>query len=113
MKKNIYFHIELKQGDTYNLVGNAYKNEELQLDGTNSLKQSEYKLIGDDNHVSSELFKAVSRRVYGSPLSEKSRITLKEMGDTSNTVFVELNIMEFYNAKKSERAGVIRDRENP
>ena len=107
MRKTAYFHVELRVGNAYELLQCAYKDEDLQLANGNELKGNEVLDLDGTTKVSMGLIKEVSRAVYGAPISEKSRLTLTDIGDTAGIEFKVLDVNKFTSDKSEERKAVI------
>lgn len=92
MNNLIYFHIEKKENGKLNLVSNAYKDDELQLENNGSVKNSDYREFTSIDDVSEGLLRTAYKKVYGSPMGNHSKCTILEISETAAIKFGELDM---------------------
>lgn len=85
MIKKIYFHLEVANGNCFELLVSAYKNQDMQLEskGLGGIKC--YEELCNTSRISRELLNEMYKCTYGSPIGKNCRVTLDEIKSVRGT----------------------------
>lgn len=85
MVKKIYFHLEIANGNCFELLASAYKDPDLQLKNNGLKEISCCEELCNTETISRDLLNEMYKVTYGSPMGRHCRVKLEEIKTVRGT----------------------------